>query len=147
MPLSVESMLSEWTTVAIYLMFTLAINTLEWVSTRFFFLSFKSRRICFKVGLITPCYLSVMLDFMITVAFGAICMTSKSGMIPLLTILVLRNIRVHIGSLDSCNLLTYIETSVNRTLCFCTILRIPNIDPYNNYIWLRRQSDNMWMRS
>ena len=134
MSLSVEFMLLEWTTVAICLMFTLVINILEWVSTRFSFLGFESRRICFKVGLIILCHLFIMLDFMMIIAFRAMCMTSKSGMTPLPTIFVLRNARVYVGSPDSCNLLTYIEISVNKILCFCTILRISNIDLYNSYV-------------
>ena len=68
------------------------------------------------------------------IVFRAMCMTSKSGMTPLPTILVLRNARVYVGSPNGCNLLTYIEISVNKILYFCTILRILNIDLYNSYV-------------
>jgi len=64
-------------------------------------------------------------------------------MFPLLVIFVLRNARVHISSLDDCNMLSYIEIFVNKTLSLCTILRVLNIDLYNSYIWLGESLDDI----
>jgi len=52
------------------------------------------------------------------VAFETINTTRKSGMIPLPTILVLRNTKVHICSSNSSNITSYIETSVNKAFCY-----------------------------
>jgi len=148
MPLSVEFMLSEWTNVAICLVFAFTINILEKVSTRLSFLGFKFKKISFKVNLTTLYYLSVMFNFMKTIAilaFGTIYMVDKSGMFPLPTILILRNIRIHVGFLDGYNMLFYIEISVDKTFSLCTILRVSNVDLYNSHIRLERGLDDMRM--
>ena len=85
----------------------------------------------------TPCYFSMIFDFIKTIAFLALKtmeIISKSNIFLLSTILILKNTRVHIGTSDSCNLLTYIKASVNKIFCFYTILRIPNIDLYNSHV-------------
>ena len=130
-------MLSEWTIVIVSLVFSFAINIFEKVSIRLFFLSFEFKSVSFKVSLITLCYFPVMFNSMRTIVllvFNIIYTISKSGIFPLLVIFVLRNARVHISSLDNCNILSYIEIFVNKTLSLCTILRVPNIDLYNSYI-------------
>ena len=107
------------------------------MSTRFSFLGFKSRRISSKVSLTIPHSFLVMFDFMETIAllvFGIMHAASKSDMFLLSTILVLRNTRIHVGSSDSCDLLTYIEVFVNKILSFYTILRILNINSYNSHV-------------
>lgn len=76
-------------------------------------------------------------NFMKTVtllAFDTICTAGESSVFSLPTILALRNAKVHVGFLDSCNMLSYIETSVNKILSLCTILRVPNVNLYNSYI-------------
>lgn len=130
-------MLSEWTIVIVSLVFSFAINIFEKVSIRLFFLSFEFKSVSFKVSLIILCYFPVMFNSMRTIVllvFSIIYTISKSGIFPLLVIFVLRNARVHISSLDNCNILSYIEIFVNKTLSLCTILRVPNIDLYNSYI-------------
>ena len=67
---------------------------------------------------------------------------SKSGISPLLTILALKNARIHISSSNSYDILFYIETSVNKTLNLCTILRVPNVNPYNSHIRLGKDLDD-----
>ena len=79
----------------------------------------------------------MMFDFMRTIillAFGTIYMIGESGVSSLSTILVLRNARVYVGSLDGCNILSYIETYINKTLSSCTVLRVSNINLYNSHI-------------
>ena len=130
-------MLSEWSIVIVSLVFSFAINIFEKVSIRLFFLSFEFKSVSFKVSLITLCYFPIMFNSMRTIillVFSIIYTISKSGMSPLLVIFVLRNTRVYISSLDDCNMLSYIEIFVSKTLSLCTILRVPNIDLYNSYI-------------
>jgi len=76
-------------------------------------------------------------NFMRTVtllAFGTMCTAGESSVFSLLTILALKNAKIHVGFLDSCDMLSYIETSVNKILSLCTILKVPNINLYNSYI-------------
>ena len=70
----------------------------------------------------------------ILLTFGTMCIAGKSSMFPLLIILTLRNAKVYVGSSDGCDVLSYIKTSVDKTLSLCTILRVSNINPYNSYI-------------
>jgi len=89
------------------------------------------------------------IQFMRTItflAFETMCKVSKDNIISLLTIFALRNTRVHVGSSDSSDIIIYIETSVNETFSFCTILRIPNINPNNSYIRFRRHVNDVQMR-
>ena len=51
-------------------------------------------------------------------------------------------IGVHVHPSDSQNVMTYIKASVNKTLCFCTILKIPNINPDYSYVRLWKYLDN-----
>jgi len=61
-------------------------------------------------------------------------MTDESSVSSLPTILVSKNARVHVGSLNGCNVLSYIEAFINKTLSFCTVLRVSNVNPYNSHI-------------
>ena len=143
MLLLVKPMLPEWTTIVIYLIFALVIDILEWISIRFFFFCFKSGKICFKVCLTTLHHFPVMFNFIRTVIF---LVFETIYITLLLTILILRNAKIHAGSSNSSNMMIYIEVSVNKIFCFCTILRIANIDSYNSHIWFRRYLNKMWIR-
>jgi len=46
-------------------------------------------------------------------------------------------------SSNSCNILFYIKIFINKTLSFCTILRIPNTNPYNSYVRLGESFSNV----
>lgn len=61
-------------------------------------------------------------------------------------VFVLRHIRVHIYPSDGGNVVSYIETSVNKTLCLAPIVNIPNVQPNNGYIQFWEYLDNMWFR-
>ena len=51
-----------------------------------------------------------------------------SGVILLLVFLSIRTVRSHIGFSNYSNMIFYIKVPINKALCFCTILRIPNVD-------------------
>jgi len=105
----IESVSPEWTIATVSLMFS------------------------FTVSLKTSCHLPVVFDFMRTITLlvlGTIYIASKSGMSLLPTILVLRNVRVHVSFLNSSDMLSYIGTSIDKTLSLHTSLRVPNINPY-----------------
>ena len=140
MLISVESVFPEQTVVTIHLVFALVVDILKWMSTR---------RIYLEISFTILCHFSVIFEFVWTITFLTfwfICVTHVCGMFPLLTFLVLRNIRVHIYSSYSSNMIAYIET-FNKTLCFHTILQIPNIDLYHSYIRFGRHLNNSRTRS
>ena len=62
----------------------------------------------------------------------------------LLTVLALRNTRIHVGTSHHCNDTSYIETSVNNFLCIVTILGIPYVNPDNSYVQFKGDLDNAW---
>ena len=62
----------------------------------------------------------------------------------LLTVLALRNTRIHVGTSHYCNDTSYIETSVNNFLCIVTILGIPYVNPDNSYVQFKGDLDNAW---
>ena len=128
------------------MMITFVVDTLKCMSVGFFFLSFKPRRVSFKISLATPYHLSTVFNFIRIITLltlGIICIASESSMFPLPTILVLENTRVHVGFSNGCNVLIYIETSVNKTLNLCIILRVPNVNPYNGHIWFGGSFDDL----
>ena len=76
-------------------------------------------------------------------AFITVNMASKSGMTPLPTILALENTRIYVGSSNSSNMMSYIETSVNKAFSFHIILRIPGIDLNDSHIRFLIYLDNV----
>jgi len=81
-------------------MVTFAIDTFEAVRVWFSFGSFKSRRISLEICFATSYYVSIVFNFVQSVAFlvfGSIDMICKCRMSPLLAIFALRDSRVHVG--------------------------------------------------
>jgi len=58
-------------------------------------------------------------------------------------ILALWIARVYVCFSDSSNMTFYIEASINKKFCFCTILEIPNVDLYHGHVRFGRSLDNM----
>lgn len=65
-----------------------------------------------------------------------------SSIILLPTLLILRDIWVHVCYLNSYNKLTDVEVSVDETSNIWAILRIPDIEPYDGHVWLGKYFDN-----
>ena len=77
------------------------------------------------ISLTTLHYIPIVFNFVRTIiflAFSAMCIASKSYMSLFPTVFVLRNTKVHIGSLNSSNTIPYIKTFVNKILGLNTIL-------------------------
>ena len=51
-------------------------------------------------------------------------------MTPLPTILAEWDPRVHVRTSDGCDMVSYIETSVNKHFRILTTLNVPDVDPY-----------------
>ena len=65
-------------------------------------------------------------------------------MTPLLTILALRDTRIHVGASHHHDDTSYIETSVNNFLSIVTVLGIPFVNPDNSHVRFRIDLDNAW---
>jgi len=92
--------------------------------------------VCFAI----PCKLMVVLGLVRAIAlntFGSLDMAGQCHMSPLPAVLALRNARIHVGSLNCCNVPSYIEVPVNKTLSLTTTLNIPNVNPKDRHIGLR----------
>ena len=72
---------------------------------------------------------SIILD-----TFRLLYMTCKSHIISLLTILILRDSGIYICFLNDYNVISNIETSVNKLFSFGSILGVLNIYLYNYYV-------------
>jgi len=59
---------------------------------------------------------------------GALDVAEHSCMPPLPTILALRDARIYIGFLNSCDKLPYVEIPVDKTFNLNTVLIIPNVN-------------------
>ena len=75
--------------------------------------------------------------------FGSMCMTHKGCVLLFPTILVLRNSRIHVCSLDHCNVVFYIKISVNKVFSLSVTLRVSYVDLDNCYIRIWRSFDNV----
>ena len=117
MPTSVK-MIAPRTTIAIHLMIPFAIHALEDVRTRL--TDFGSHMVEFFIFSATPCLLFVMFSKMGSIAFSAprdMRATPKCQMTPLLTVFTLRNSWVCVCTLNDCNVLSYIESTIDDVLC------------------------------
>ena len=61
-------------------------------------------------------------------------MTGHSCIAPSPAILALRDIWIHISSLNGGNVLSNIEASVDETFSLASTLDIPNVNPYKQHI-------------
>jgi len=63
-------------------------------------------------------------------------------MFPLPAVLILRDAWVHVGTLDSSDVVFYVETSVNEFFSLTTTLDIPYVDSDNGYVQSGRYLDD-----
>jgi len=62
-------------------------------------------------------------------------MTCESHVILLLAILVLKDSEIHIYFSNGCNVMSNIKISIEEFFSFDSVLGVPNVYPYNYYIW------------
>ena len=115
-PIIVEAMLLEETSVQVSLILALIVRAFEQVRVRFALQNFKSWGISFIVCFVTPCKLVVMFRLVGTIALDTFCLSDsvqKYWVFPLLVILALRNAWVHVSISNNGNVAFYIEASIN----------------------------------
>jgi len=86
------------------------------METWFPFLCFQPRRIDFGVGLAVPSKFAMIFGFVGAIAFdtlGPLNSTRECYVTPFPTIFTLWNARVHVGTLNSSDILSNIEASVD----------------------------------
>ena len=88
-------MLPKQTVSTISLIVTFTVETFEYVSTQFFFWSFKLWRVGLKAGFTALCYISVVFEFVrsiVFLTFGPICLVYECGMSPFPVVFALRDV-------------------------------------------------------
>ena len=65
---------------------------------------------------------------------GSMCSTYKYSMTPLLAVLALENTGVYVSGSGCGNVAPNIEASVDNLLGFCTILRVPYVNPDDHLV-------------
>ena len=116
-------------------MVSLAIHTFEDIRT--WLTNVGSHTIQFHVFHTAPRFLLVVFSIVSSIALGAprdVRATTKCRMSPLPTVLTLRNPWVHVGSTNSRNVSSNVESPIDDVLCTRTILRIPDVYPYYYFI-------------
>ena len=58
----------------------------------------------------------------------------KSGMSLFPAVLALRDSRVHVCSLDSSDILSYVEALINEHFGVAPTLNVPYVDPHNGHV-------------
>ena len=99
-----------------------------------FLLYLKSKEFSLKVYLITLYHFFIMFNFMRTVILNVFRTMYLIHESHVALFLILQDARVYIYVLDSCNMPTNIETSVNKTLGLKTTLSILYINLDHYYI-------------
>ena len=116
MPLPVKSVPPEWTQVGVSLMIAMAIRVFEQMRARFALLGFQPRWVNLGVSFTTLAKFSVVFRFVWAVtfdAFGSLDFARECCVVLLPTVFALWNSGVHVGSSDSCDEVTDVETSVD----------------------------------
>ena len=147
-PVSIELIFSEQTRGWVYLMFTTAVRTFEWVRTWLALFSFEMRGVGLHIGFTALAKFMVILQFVRSIpldTFRPLYSVWKSWMAPSPTIFTLRNTRVGISFSYGSNEPSDIEAPVNKVLHFCTALSIPYVNLDNCHVWLGRDFNNSWL--
>ena len=122
-PVVIKPMSLEWVLIWVSLVIALTICTFEWIRAKFILLCFKTRRIHLIVCFAVPCKIMVVFQFMWTIIFDILCFLNPAwtgSMTLFLTVVVLGHSWVHICSSDGSNIVSYIETFVNKASCLAT---------------------------
>ena len=143
-PLFVETVTSIRISIVVCLIVSFAADTLEGMRARLTFLCSKPWRVWLIVFFAAPCLLPVMFGVMRSIAFdtsGHMWLATECWVALFPTVLTLWNSGVHICTIDSSDVTTNIELSVDDCLSFGSILWIPDIDPNNSHIRFGRCFD------
>ena len=70
---------------------------------------------------------------------------AECQMAPFPTVFTLWNAQVHIGTMNSSNILANVELSIDNVLSLRTTLGIPDIHPNYCHVQFGKHLDNMWL--
>ena len=79
-------------------------------------------------------------------AFSSLNATRKGGVSPLPAILALGNSRIHVRTSNCGDVIAHIEAPVNEKFCVFSTLNIPDVEPNDGHIRLRRNFNNSQFR-
>jgi len=104
----------------------------------------KPQRVSLEVSFAASYYFPVVFKFIWAITFltfYSMYVAYESGVITLLAVLALWNTVVHISFFDHSNIMIYIKGPINEILCFCTILRIPNVNSDYGHVGFGKSFD------
>ena len=134
-PIPIETVMPIRTTIAVCLIVSFAIYTLE--DMRIWLTNLSSCTIYFLVFHAIPCFLSVMFGITSSIVLstpGDIRVTTQCQMFLLPTVLTLRNSWVHVSLTNGHNKSPNVKLSIDDVLYTRTALGIPDIYPYHRFI-------------
>ena len=79
-------------------------------------------------------------------AFSSLNVTQKGEVSPLSAILALENSQIHIHISNSGDVIAHIEVPVNEKFSIFSTLNIPDVNPNNGHVRLRRDFNNSRFR-
>ena len=136
----------EWIWVWISLVFIFIVQIFEGVRIWFALFYFESRWIHLEVCLITSGKVMIMLNLMRSITFDIarfLSLIHEGSVSPLLTVLILEDIRIHIYSLNYCDMTSYIKALVDQRFSGSTTLQVLYINPNNRHVWFEKNFDYM----
>ena len=116
-PFIVKTMFSERVLVIIYYIVFFVVKVLKEVRVWFIYFSFQPKKINFRICLVTPSHISIVLDFVwssIFLTFWAMSSIYKCRVFPFPAIMVLEHTRVHVGVPNSGNVLAKVKGIINK---------------------------------
>ena len=143
----VEPVFLKWAKVRVCLVIAMAVRALENMWAQFAFFYFKVQRVHFFVSFAAPPKLMMVFRFVRSITFDTLWSlnsTRYGGMSLFPTIFTLENTRVHVSSSNGSNILSHIKALINKAFGLTPTLNIPDVNPNDQHIWLRRNFDNSW---
>jgi len=130
MPFPIEPVTPKQTLVGVCLMVSVTVQILEQVGAWFLFFCFQSWQVDLGISLAAPSKFLVVFQFVWPIAFDAFSPLNsarKCCVTPLPAVFALWYTGVHVGSPNGRNIITNVETPVDKHLCITTALYIPYI--------------------
>ena len=112
MPFTIKPMLLEKIKIKVCLVVTSTVEAFEDVGARFTLLGFQSRGIRLVITVATPCKMSVVFRFVVTVTFGTFWSLNSAKKGCVTPVFALRHTRTHVGTSNCSYVASYVEAPV-----------------------------------
>ena len=136
MPFIMEPMFPEQTYIWVCLVISVTVKTLERIWAQIVFFCFNVG-VSFLIHLTTPPKLLMVFRLVRAVVldiFGALRMAWYGRMSPSPAVLALGDAWVHIGSMNGCDISSYIKAPVDEIFSLTATLNVPNVNSNDRHI-------------